>query len=148
MINSDLSLCDYDILDNENENKEDCFLDKEYYSGNSDEGIVDLEIELVESLKEIQRLRKTIKRQATELTQVNTQEELKKEKEEIALLTRNLQNKDEKCQAQEHEIVSLKVELKEAIQLNSDMKQEKKNLKEQFQEKKNVVKRRNLKLCL
>ena len=95
MTNYDLSLCDYDISDNENENKEDCFLDKEYYSENSDEGIVDLEIELIESLKEIQRLRKTIKRQATELTQVNTQEEPKKEKEEITLLIRTLQNKDE-----------------------------------------------------
>ena len=47
LTNFDLSLykeCDYDISDNENENKEDCFLDNEYYSENSDEAIVDLEI--------------------------------------------------------------------------------------------------------
>ena len=51
---------------------------------------MDLEIELIEALKEIQRLRKTIKRQATKRTQVNTQEELKKDKEEITLLIRTL----------------------------------------------------------
>ena len=38
-------------------------------------------------------------------------------------------------QSQEHEIGSLKEELKEAIQLNLDMKQEEKNLNEQLQEK-------------
>ena len=43
---------------------------------------------------------------------VNTQEELKKEKEDITLLIRTLQNKDEMYQSQEHKISSLKEELK------------------------------------
>jgi hypothetical protein len=185
MPDSDLSLykvCDYDISDNKDENKEDCFLDKEYYSENGDEGIVDLEIELIEALKEIQRLRKTIKRQATNLTQldyqkgvedndtkenissenykseeelifetnyndlVNTQEELKKEREEKALLTITLQNKEERCQAQEYEIASLKEKLKETIQLNSDMNQEEKNLKEQLQEKEEFFQKNTLEI--
>jgi hypothetical protein len=185
MPDSDLSLCkvcDYDILDNKNKNKEDCFLDKEYYSENGDEGIVDLENELIEALKEIQRLRKIIKRQATNLTQldyqkgvedydtkanissedykseeelifetnqndlVNTQEELKKEMEEKALLTITLQNKEERCQAQEYEIASLKEKLKEAMQLNSDMNQEEKNLKEQLQEKEECFQKRTLEI--
>jgi hypothetical protein len=184
MPDSDLSLCkvcDYDILD-KNENKEDCFLDKEYYSENGDEGIVDLETELIEALKEIQRLRKIIRRQATNLTQldyqkgvedndtkenissedykleeelifetnqndlVNTQEELKKEREEKALLTITLQNKEERCQAQEYEIASLKEKLKEAIQLNSDMNLEEKNLKEQLQEKEECFQKKTLKI--
>ena len=185
MTDSDLSLCkvcDYDISDNDNENKEDCFLDKKYYSENGDEGIVDLEIELIEALKEIQRLRKIIRRQATNLTQldyqkgvedndtkenissedykleeelifetnqndlVNTQEELKKERKEKALLTITLQNKEERCQAQEYEIASLKEKLKEAIQLNSDMNQEEKNLKEQLQEKEECFQKKTLKI--
>jgi hypothetical protein len=184
MPDSDLSLCkvcDYDISD-KNENKEDCFPDKEYYSENGDEGIVDLETELIEALKEIQRLRKIIRRQATNLTQldyqkgvedndtkenissedykleeelifetnqndlVSTQEELKKEREEKALLTITLQNKEERCQAQEYEIASLKEKLKEAIQLNSDMNQEEKNLKEQLQEKEECLQKKTLKI--
>jgi hypothetical protein len=184
MPDSDLSLCkvcDYDISD-KNENKEDCFLDKEYYSENGDEGIMDLETELIEALKEIQRLRKIIRRQATNLTQldhqkgvedndtkenissedykleeelifetnqndlVNTQEELKKEREEKALLTITLQNKEERCQAQDYEIASLKEKLKEAIQLNSDMNQEEKNLKEQLQEKEECFQKKTLKI--
>ena len=74
MPDSDLSLCkecECDISDNENENEEVCSLDKDYDSENSDEGVVDLEIELIEALKEIQRLRKTIERHATKLTQLN-----------------------------------------------------------------------------
>ena len=171
MTDSDLFLCkecDCDISNNENE--EVCSLNKDHDSENSD-GVVNLEIELIEALKEIQRLRQITKRQATKLTQlsfqgriednctkenvssgdyksddesfietnqndsVNTQEELKKVKEEKTLLTKTLQNTDERCQAQEHEIVSLEIELKEVIQQNLDMKQEEKNLKDQLQEK-------------
>ena len=77
---------------------------------------------------------------------MNTQEDLKKEKEEIALLIITLQNKDEKCQAQEHEIASLKEELKEAIQLNLDMKQEEKTLKEQLQEKEECCQKKELEI--
>ena len=65
MTNSDLSLCkeyDYDISDNENENEEVCSLDKDHDSENSDEGVLDLEIELIEALKEIQILRQITKR--------------------------------------------------------------------------------------
>ena len=65
MTNFDLSLCkecDYDISDNENENEEVCSLEKDHDSENNDEGVVDLEIELIEALKEIQRLRQIIKR--------------------------------------------------------------------------------------
>lgn len=77
MTDSDLFLCkeyDCDISDNEDENEEVCSLDKDHDSENSDEGVVDLEIELIEALKEIQRLRQITKRQATKLTQLNSQE--------------------------------------------------------------------------
>ena len=61
-------------------------------------------------------------------------------------MIRTLQNKDEKCQAQEHEIASLKEELKEDIQINLDMKQEEKNLKEQLQEKEECLQKKTLEI--
>lgn len=49
-------------------------------------------------------------------------------------------------QAQEHEIASLKEDLKEAIQLISGMKQEEKNLKEQLQEKEECCQKKELEI--
>lgn len=74
---SDLFLCkeyDCDISDNKDENEEVYSLDKYHDSENSDEGVVNLEIELIEALKEIQRLRQITKRKTTKLTQLNFQE--------------------------------------------------------------------------
>ena len=77
MTDSDLFLCkecDCDISNNENE--EVCSLYKDHDSENSDEGVVNLEIELIEAIKEIQRLRQITKGQATKLTQLNFQERI------------------------------------------------------------------------